>query len=214
MVATSMHVSVARKRTMTSSPNWPVENYRPMLRLYVQHLQTDRRLQARFDASDLVHDALLKAHEHLPQFRGRTEAEFVCWLREIQNNVYRDRVAQETAKKRDVRRERAVNDAIRDSSACFERFVDRQLSPDRAAVQREQIAQIAAAIEQLPDNQRLVVMLWDFNNCSIAEIAKQMNCTEKAAAGLLYRARKRIRELVPKDSEAPLAARTSQRTSR
>jgi len=186
---------------MTPGQSWSVEDYRPVLRLYVQHLQMDRRMQARLDASDLVQHALLKAHQYLGQFLGKTEAEFVCWLREIQNHVYLDRVRQEKAQKRDVRREQAVQDALRDSSACFDRFIARQLPPDREAAQREQLAQLAAAIEQLPDRQRMVIMLRLFNNCSIAEISEQMGCGEKAVANLYYRARKRIRELVPKDSE-------------
>src|SRR5262249_16665474 len=156
--------------------------------LYVQHLQMDHRLQARYAESDLVQDALLKALQHLPQFRGQSEAEFVRWLREIQNNVYRDRVEQELAQKRDVRRERALNVPIRNSSACFDRFIDRRLPPEQEAARREQFARVTAAIDELPEPQRMAIILREFNNCSVVEIAEQLHCTEKAVANLIYRA--------------------------
>ena len=50
----------------------------------------DPRLQGRIDPSDLVQQTLLKAHEKQDQFRGKTDAERLAWLRTILANQMAD----------------------------------------------------------------------------------------------------------------------------
>ena len=49
---------------------WSIENYRDYLLLLVR-LQIGTRLRAKLDASDVVQQAILHAHERRAQFRGR-----------------------------------------------------------------------------------------------------------------------------------------------
>ena len=67
----------------------PLEEYRDYLRLLAR-LQLDLRLRGMMDPSDIVQQTLLKAHENLKGFRGKTDAELQAWLRAI--------LAQELAK--------------------------------------------------------------------------------------------------------------------
>jgi DNA-directed RNA polymerase specialized sigma24 family protein len=53
----------------------PLECYRDYLRVLVR-AQLDPRLQGKLDPSDLVQQALLKAHAKRDQCRSRTEAAF------------------------------------------------------------------------------------------------------------------------------------------
>src|SRR3954470_19841280 len=69
----------------TGSGPRPLEDYAEYLRLMAR-LQIDPRLRAQVDPSDIVQQALLKAHEHRGQFRGKTEPERVAWLRAILAN--------------------------------------------------------------------------------------------------------------------------------
>ena len=46
-------------------------------------VQIGQRLQGKVDASDLVQETYLEAHRNFARFRGTSEGQFVCWLRQI-----------------------------------------------------------------------------------------------------------------------------------
>lgn len=183
---------------MSASPQWQLDRYRSLLQVQARQVQLDPRLRRRFDASDMVQEALLKAHENLAGFRGQTEAELLKWLYEILANTLVDEVRKAHAQKRDVALEQSLHGAVAQSSACLEAYVaDRQATPHAQAVRQERLVQIARALEQLPDDQRDVVLLRDLQGHSVAEIAQRLDRTEKSVAGLLLRGRARLRQLLP-----------------
>src|SRR5690242_10194994 len=59
-----------------------LERYRGYLTLLAR-LEIGRKLQGKVDPADLVQEAFLEAHRGFPRFEGRTEAEFLAWLRGI-----------------------------------------------------------------------------------------------------------------------------------
>ena len=66
-----------------------LERYRAYLHLLAR-LQLDPRLQSKLDASDVVQQTLVKAHNGRGQFRGQTDAELAGWLRRILANTLTD----------------------------------------------------------------------------------------------------------------------------
>jgi RNA polymerase sigma-70 factor, ECF subfamily len=59
-----------------------LEHYRPYLEMLAR-LRTSRRLQGKYDESDLVQETLLHVQRDLPKFVGTSEAELTVWLRSI-----------------------------------------------------------------------------------------------------------------------------------
>ena len=57
-----------------------LEAYRSYLTLLAR-LQIDRRLQAKFDASDVARGTFLEAQQSIAQFHGKSEEELLRWLR-------------------------------------------------------------------------------------------------------------------------------------
>jgi RNA polymerase sigma-70 factor (ECF subfamily) len=176
---------------------WQLERCLPLLNILARRLWRDPRLRVRFDPSDLVQETYVKALQALPTFHGPGEAELVKWLRVILTRVLIDRYAYEHAEKRDVNREEEIRRCVEESSYhLFEHAAKNQASPSEDVVRREQLRQLAAALEQLPEDQREAVTLNDVWGDSMAEIGRQMERSEKAVKGLLLRGRRRLRELL------------------
>jgi RNA polymerase sigma-70 factor (ECF subfamily) len=106
------------------------ELYRSYLTLLAR-MQISRRLQGKVDAADLVQETFLKAHRHFPQFRGVTENELVCWLRQILAATLANLVRHSyAAQRRDVRLERDLAADLDQSSRVLDRgLLAKQSSP-------------------------------------------------------------------------------------
>jgi RNA polymerase sigma-70 factor (ECF subfamily) len=82
-----------------------LESHRDYLRLLAR-LQLDPRLRAKVDASDVVQQTLLQAHQTWDQFRGRSEGELGQWLRRILARTLSHAGRDLRRARRDVARER------------------------------------------------------------------------------------------------------------
>jgi RNA polymerase sigma-70 factor (subfamily 1) len=194
--------SVYSYRAPMSPPGeWELERYRPLLRLLARQLRLDPRLRRRFDSSDLVQDALLKAQENLGQCHAQTEAERVKWLQTLLAHAAIDAVRRAKAEKRNYALEKPLQDCLAESSARLEAYLAAdQSSPGEQAERHEKLLRISAAVDQLPEDQKDVFIHRHLLGTPIAEIAEQLDRSEKAVADLLYRATRKLRQLLTNDS--------------
>jgi RNA polymerase sigma-70 factor (ECF subfamily) len=170
-----------------------LERYRDYLRLLAR-LQLDPRLRGKLDPSDAVQQTLIKAHQHLDQLRGQTEAELAGWLRRILANTLTDALRKYRG---ELAQAQELEQALQQSSARLEAWLAvNQTSPSEHAERNEQLVRLAQALAQLPEDQRQVVELHHLQECSLAEITERLGRSEAAVAGLLRRGRKRLRELL------------------
>jgi RNA polymerase sigma-70 factor (ECF subfamily) len=171
----------------------PIERYREYLRLLAR-LQLDPRLRGKLDPSDVVQQTLLKAHQHLEQFRGQTEAELAAWLRRILANALTDAAR---GFRLELAAGRSLQRSLEESSARIEAWlVAQDEPPDRRAERHEQTLAVADALARLPDDQRAAVELHHLREVPVAEIAETMGRSEASVAGLLRRGLTRLRELL------------------
>lgn len=182
-----------------------IEEYRDYLLLLVR-LQIGPRLRAKLDASDVVQQTILHAHEGLAQFRGETEGEWLGWLRAILANVLATVVRRFDAQARDAGRERSLEVELEQSSARMERLLAAdQTSPSGRAVRGEELLRLAHAVASLPEDQRRAVELHYLRGLTVAQVAEEIGRTRPAAVGLLFRGLNRLRELLLDPTEAPHA---------
>jgi len=164
-----------------------LERYRPYLRLLAR-LQLHRRLQSKVDASDIVQQTMLHAHQAQAGFRGTTEAERAGWLRQILARNMAHLVRDFGRDKRDCSREQSLQQGLDQSSARLEAFLaSDQSSPSQLATRNEDVLRLAAALEQLPEAQRRAVELHYWEGCTVAEIGAVLERSSSAVAGLLHR---------------------------
>ena len=168
--------------------------------LFRSRLQLDGRLRSKLDASDVVQQTLLEAHQGLAQFRGQTSGEQAAWLRQALARNLANAVRDLRRDKRDVARERSLEAALDESSARLEGWLAaEQSSPSQRAERHERAVLLAEALDALPESQREAVVLRHWHGWSLTDIAGQLGCTTAAVTGLLHRGlkhlRKRLQEL-------------------
>ncbi|QJW94789.1 sigma-70 family RNA polymerase sigma factor [Frigoriglobus tundricola] len=172
----------------------PVEAYTEYLRLLAR-LHLGPQLRGKLGASDVVQLTVLQAHANRGQFRGRTEEEWMGWLRAILRNVLVGALRAYGTEARDVGRERAIGAGLEASASRAEQWLAAdQTSPSQRASRHEQLIRLAAALALLPDDQREAVELHHLKGHTVAEVGERMGRTRAAAMGLIFRGLERLRE--------------------
>ncbi|MFK7779255.1 MAG: sigma-70 family RNA polymerase sigma factor [Gimesia sp.] len=166
----------------------------------IARAQIEGWMRTKFDASDLVQQTLLEAHQGIENFKGKTEAEWLGWLRGILNHNTLDFARKyQGAAKRNVSREFSIDQAGGVSGNSDERqwqLNDRGETPSRILLNREQEILMSEAVAQLPADYQEVVMLRNLQRLSFKEVAERMNRSPGAVQMLWLRALNRLQELL------------------
>lgn len=171
-----------------------MNKFRPYLYLLAK-LHLDPRVRACVDPSDVVQQTLLTAHAKQAQFRGTTDAERAAWLRTILANHLA--LAMRKFHAQGGNRLRSLQDALDHSSARMGALLATdEPSPSEGIARAEQTLRLAAALAQLPEDQRTAIELRHLQGLAVPEVARQMDRTVPAIAGLLHRGTKALRSLM------------------
>jgi len=76
----------------------------------------------------------------------------------------------------------------------FEPHSDASQSPEDLLLAEERSRQVSEALQSLPENQRMALILKRYDNLSYDEIAKIMECSVSAVESLLVRAKRNLQE--------------------
>ncbi len=178
----------------TARPSQALERFRDYLRL-LAGLQVGPRLRVKIDPSDVVQQALLKAHQARAQFRGQSSAEMAAWLRQILAHTLADLVRDFGRNRRDMARERSLQATLADSSARLEAWlVASGMAPAEEADRNERLLQLAQALAELPEPQREAVLLRYYEGQPLEEIGTRLQRTRAGVASLLRRGLDRLRK--------------------
>jgi RNA polymerase sigma factor (sigma-70 family) len=133
------------------------------------------------EVEDIVQQAALKAFTHLAQFRF--EAGFKTWLIQIGLNEARQ-----------WRRKYASSQFLEFTPHEFSELLiaDQSHSPLIKYQRSETDAQLGAALARLPEMYRDVILLRDFEDLSISEVAVRLGLTIPAVKTRHWRARQRV----------------------
>jgi len=172
--------------------------YRDPIRRMVQ-ARMDRRMAARVDASDVVQDVLIEATRRLPDYLKGPGMPFRLWLRQIAQDRMIDLHRRHRAQRRDVTREQASAPAGWDDRSSLDlaaRLVDSELTPAAHAIRQELQRRFYAALDELNEDDREVVVLRHVEQLGNSEIAEALGLTP-AAAGMRYlRALRRLKDVL------------------
>jgi RNA polymerase sigma-70 factor (ECF subfamily) len=169
------------------------ERYRPYLKM-VARLQIDGPLQGKIDPSDIVQQTLIEAFQGQTQFRGSTNAELSAWLRQILARNLADEIRRLGRQKRNIALEKSLHEQLNETTLVLERWLaSNDSSPSECAMHSERLLQLAAALADLPTDQRRAIELYHLQGKTAAEVAQALERTEVAVAGLLRRGLQKLR---------------------
>lgn len=149
------------------------------------------------EARDVTQEAFLKAFRGLAGFKS--EARFSSWLYQIALNLSRDKL------RRRKLRNHASLDAMEEDGHASPALVSR--APDaHAQFQRNDLARrVAAAVAALPDDQREVIVLKEYQDLTFVEIAEVLALPVSTVKTRLYRGLTLLRERLEQQGVASYA---------
>lgn len=175
-----------------------LESHRKYLNVLADS-RLDRKLRSRLSYTDIVQETMLQAHRDFANFRGKTEREFLGWLRQIlAHTLARIVETHVLTKKRDVRRDvsmASMAQGIERSSMQLQAvFAAKVRSPSSHARERERAVILAEVMDSLPPAHREVLILRNMQGLRFTEIAQLMGRSTPAIKMLWMRAIKRLQQ--------------------
>ncbi len=170
---------------------------RERLRAIVRE-RMNRRLSGRLDDDDVLQEIYLQAETRLMHFSGQTDEEAVGWLflvaKQTVVDIHRRHLA---AKVRDLRRELRPGDVAPSlSQPSSWLFGSAGLtSPSQIVARDERQHWLHGILDSLPENDREIILLRHFVECSNAEAAEVLGLSPQAASIRYVRALARLRDL-------------------
>jgi len=165
-------------------------------------LRLDPAIVARVDASDVVQEVLLEASRRLDAYLRDPAMPFHLWLRHIaRDHIIDAHRRHRQAQRRGVDREQPMIPAGLADHSSIElaaQLCDQERTPASAAIQHELEKRLHAAIAQLNEDDREIILMRHFENLSNQDVAIELGLTEAAASMRYLRALRRLRAaLVP-----------------
>ncbi len=186
---------------ITSHLETRIQRLRPVLVTLAEALISPA-LRVELDASDLVQQTLMEAHQQSHILAAFDDGPFFGWLQKALRHNLLDAVKHLNTQKNDAARRVRVSD-IEDSFIRLEELlVSDETSPSESLQRNEQTAQLLAAIQELPGNQKEAIILKHLRGLSLQQVAEELGLSESATAGLLHRGRKRLVERLEHRSHA------------
>ncbi|MBQ3100110.1 MAG: sigma-70 family RNA polymerase sigma factor [Clostridia bacterium] len=144
------------------------------------------KLRSREDALDVSQDTFLCAYRAISSFRG--ESKLSSWLYRICLNCIADRQRKKTPTVSIEKDEDGVGFEIPDTSESSD--------PQRSLEKSEKIRAVRQAIDALPDESRVIVVLREYENLSYQEISDMLGIEVGTVKSRLNRAREKIKNFL------------------
>jgi RNA polymerase sigma-70 factor (ECF subfamily) len=140
------------------------------------------------DALDIMQEAFIKVHKHIGSFHGASS--FYTWLYRIVMNLAIDHV-------RRARKLTEFDDSVRKSDAAADgallpHFANE--NPAKNVARQELSSHIQAALDELPEYHRAVILLREVEGLSYEEMAKILRVPKGTIMSRLFHARRKMQQ--------------------
>ena len=140
-----------------------------------------RQVPDAMDAQELTQDTFLKAFRNIDRYDAR-QSSLGTWLCRIAYHLTLDF----------LKRRHPVIVSLEDSSVWQTDISDEELDAEFSTGNKQRIEQLQELVQQLPDEERMLLTLYYFDDRPLSEIAFITGIAPKALANRLYRIRKKL----------------------
>jgi len=142
-----------------------------------------RQVPDMMDAQELTQDAFLRAFDHIDSY-DPNKASLSTWLCRIAYRLTLDF----------LKRRRPMIVSIEDTKVWQTDISDEAIEAELSTGREERIEQLREVIDDLPDDERMLLTLYYFEDRPLTEIAYITGVEAKPLANRLYRIRKKLYE--------------------
>ncbi|MCL2531318.1 MAG: sigma-70 family RNA polymerase sigma factor [Oscillospiraceae bacterium] len=151
------------------------------------------------DAQDILQDSYIKAWEKICTLE-KPEA-FAGWLSQIVANQAKNYIAR--------KRPDSFADYGDDNAMYWQEETDVDLLPSESYDQTEAKALVASLIAQLPEDQRLVLLMRYYDDMDVAQVAETLEVPEGTVKSRLHRARAKLADMLRQAQDNGIALYTA-----
>jgi RNA polymerase sigma-70 factor, ECF subfamily len=172
--------------------------YRDRLERMVE-FRLDPRLRGRIDTADVLQEAYLVISKRVSEYLAAPRVSLFVWFRRMTLQCMIDLHRLHFREKRNVGREIKLTEydpGGATSLSIAHALVDPLLSPSRAAVRAEEVAQLTQALKAMDEIDREVLALRHFEHLSNKETAEALGLSPTAASNRYVRAMARLSSLM------------------
>ena len=144
------------------------------------------------DALDVSQEVFLKAYTNLSNFRG--DSRFSVWLYRLAYNACIDATRKSKAS---MNVSLTVTDD--DNTSTEMELTDDRPLPEKELERRETQREVQAAINELPEDQRKIIVMREFSDMAYEDIADALGINVGTVKSRLSRARKNLAKILVKN---------------
>ena len=141
------------------------------------------------DALDVSQDVFLKAYTNLENFRG--DSRFSVWLYRLAYNACID-----ASRKSKTGMNVSLTVQDEDSESAELDLADTKPLPEEETERRETQREVQAAIQELPEDQRKIIVMREFSDMAYEDIASTLGISVGTVKSRLSRARKNLAKIL------------------
>lgn len=150
--------------------------------LRIVRMKLGPKLRTKMESMDVVQEVMVRVVKGFEKFDPKNEAAFIHWMSKLVQNEIRDLADYHGAAKRDLNAEVAnKKDSTIVSSVLSNIPANSEWRPSFQMKLKEEVLELEAALDQLPEKQREIVIMRQYEELSFKEIGQELGCSEDAA---------------------------------
>jgi RNA polymerase sigma-70 factor (ECF subfamily) len=167
--------------------------------LRIVRMRLGSQLRQKTESMDVVQEVMIRAIKGFENFEAKDEGAFLRWVSQLVQNQIRDLADYHSAEKRDFKIEVSStkkNEA--DRSLLSQLPANSLYKPNIQLQLKEDVLELEAALDQLPEKQKEIIIMRQYEGITFKDIGLEMKCSEDAARMQFARAMDKLTDIMTK----------------